>query len=199
MSEACVSVGVELGRPDPAEERHHELSVHGGLELPFLYPSRRDGCHLCSWSSTAAAERCGGGCGRMTGCNGWWRAPRHVAALRTAATALALARGSPVRNDSARGREPRCSRKNVLCVRYIFTARGRESHCGQPYSYARLSASQTPDQLTQGAVVVDPTYHSILCRVCRQRGATGEVIGRRTVQIARFSWRRVNRRLHSLS
>ena len=29
-------MGVELGRPDPAEERHHKLSVHGGLELPFL-------------------------------------------------------------------------------------------------------------------------------------------------------------------
>ena len=51
----------------------------------------------------------------------------------------------------------------------------------------------------KGAVVVDPTYHSILCRVCRQRGAMGEVVGRRTVQIARFSWRRVNRGLHSLS
>ena len=30
------------------------------------------------------------------------------------------------------GSASRCSRKNALCVRYIFTARGRESHCGQP-------------------------------------------------------------------
>ncbi|KAG2573107.1 hypothetical protein PVAP13_7KG228155 [Panicum virgatum] len=64
------------------------------------------------WSAAAA----GAGGGR--GCNGRWRAPHHVAALRTAATVLALARGSPVRNDSARCTESRCRQKTALCLRY---------------------------------------------------------------------------------
>ena len=77
---------------------------------------------------SAAAASARGGHGATAGGG----PPRHVAALRTAATALGLARGNPARNDSAWGTESRCSRKNALCLRYILTERGSESHYGQP-------------------------------------------------------------------
>ena len=67
---------------------------------------------------TGAAAASGGelpGAGGMLGSNGRRWAPRHVAASRTAATALALARGNPARNDAVRLTECRCSKKN----RYI--------------------------------------------------------------------------------
>ena len=52
----------------------------------------------------------------------------------------------------------------------------------------------------KGAVVVDPTVPRTIQSSAESVGnVEGEVVGRRTVQIARFSWRRVNRRLHSLS
>ena len=86
-------------------------------------------------SGTGAAAASGGelpGAGGMLGSNRRRRAPRHVAASRTAATALALARGNPARNDAVRLTECRCSKKIAICAHYIFYRVFYRHHCGEP-------------------------------------------------------------------
>ena len=100
------AVAAELGGAGPPRARRppslRPRSLRSsGLRPGGLRPARGSG------GARRSAAAAGAGGGREG--NGRWRAPRHVAALRTAATAPALARGNPARNDADRFRECRCS------------------------------------------------------------------------------------------
>ena len=92
---------VSSSRRTAASRRRRRASLRSRRPRPLLGPAR----------AAAGAERCCGGRGRRLGSNGRRRAPCHVAALRSDAIALALARGIPVRSNRDRGRESRCSKK----------------------------------------------------------------------------------------
>ena len=126
------AAGRSSGFPDPCSSGGgHGREPRRPLALRLL----AEGLPAERGPGTGAAAASGGelsGAGGMLGSNGRRRAPRHVAASRTAATALALARGNPARNDAVRLIECRCSKKIAICARYILYRVFYRHHCGEP-------------------------------------------------------------------